>query len=185
MDMTDEKPHLEQLQHRASRMIWLGIAIIPFSLLSLYPVLANPGASAYAAILLLCAPLVLAAILFCLGLRALQRARRLNDARNTRILENSEMRGLLLVSMEDTHHVINSKSVLRLILSDPQAPGQQYRITEPVSALQLRNLWKGATVPVLFLDGGRELRLALDPQSSHQDWGFLSRFIRQEQQQAW
>lgn len=185
MNMTDEKPLIEHLQYRASRMVWLGIAAIPFSLLSMYPVLVHPGESAYAAILLLCAPLVVAAILFCLGLRALQRARLLNEVRNTRILENSEMRSLLLVSMQDTHHVINSKPVLRLMLSDPQAPHRQYKITEPVSALQLRYLQEGKAVPVLFLDNGRELRLGLDPLSSQQDWGFLSRFIRAEQQQAW
>ncbi|ETF01403.1 hypothetical protein W822_17725 [Advenella kashmirensis W13003] len=184
MNMTDEKSHIEYLQHRASRMIWLGIAAIPFSLLSMYPVLVKPGESVYAAILLLCAPLVLAALLFCLGLRASQRALQLNNARNTRILKNSEMRNLLLVSIQDTHHVINSKPVLRLIFSDPQAPHRQYKITEPVSAVQLRHLQEGKAVPVLFLDDGRELRLGLDPQSSQQDWGFLSRFIREEQQQA-
>lgn len=185
MNKTDEKPHIERLQYRASRMIWLGIAAIPFSLLSMYPVLVHPGESVYAPILLLCAPLVLAALLFGLGLRASHRALQLNNTRNTRVLENSEMRRLLLVSIQDTHHVINSKPVLRLILSDPQAQHRQYKITEPVSTLQLRDLQEGKAVPVLFLDDGRELRLGLDPQSSQQDWGFLSRFIREEQQQAW
>jgi len=182
--MTDERPHIERLQHRASRMIWLGFAAIPFSLLSMYPVLVHPGESIYAPILLLCAPLAVAALLFGLGLRASHRALQLNNTRNTRILKNSEMRSLLLVSIEDTHHVINSKPVLRLSLSDPQAPHRQYKITEPVSALHLRDLQAGKAVPVLFLDDGRELRLGLDPQSSQQDWGFLSRFIREEQQQA-